>query len=113
MALRGFDVFRLVTLAEDAAMTADSAHLQRELTDLRLHWDEAYKITCHPGEAEPCHAERLDDGTVLTGDTPWSLRSKIIDDYSARPVPRMDTTSVTTMRPGADIADAEDRPHAR
>jgi hypothetical protein len=72
MALRGFDVFRLVTLAEDAAMTAHSAHLQRELADLRFHWDEAYKITCHPGEAEPCHAERLDDGTVLTGDTPWS-----------------------------------------
>jgi hypothetical protein len=98
--------------AEDAAMTADSAHIQRELTDLRHHWDEAYKITCHPGETEPCHAERLDDGTVVTAETPWSLRSKIIDDYSVRPVPRMDTASRPAMRPGAGIADAEDRLHA-
>jgi hypothetical protein len=43
------------------------------LNDLRLHWDEAYKITYHPGEAEPCHAERLDDGTGLTADSPWAF----------------------------------------
>jgi hypothetical protein len=82
-------------------MTTDIAHLQRELTDLRLHWDEAYKITCHPGEAEPCHAERLDDGTVLTADSPWALRSKIIDDYSVRPVPRTVTAPPPTLRPAA------------
>jgi hypothetical protein len=73
-------------------MTADgSAQITQALDDLRLHWDKAYKITYHPGEAEPCHAERLDDGTVLTADTPWTLRNKIIDDYSVRPVPRVDT----------------------
>lgn len=93
-------------------MTTDSAHIHQALTDLRLHWDEAYKITYHPGETEPCHAERLDDGTVLTAGTPWVLREKITHDYSVRPVPRMDIASVTTMRPGADMADAEDRPHA-
>ncbi len=79
-------------------MTGNSAHTQRERNDLRLHWDEAYKITYDPGEAEPCHAERLDDGTVLTADSPWALREKIIGDYSARPVPR--------------LADAEGRPDA-
>ena len=97
-------------------MTADSAHFHRALNDVRLHWDEAYKITCHPGEAEPCHAERLDDGTLLTADTPWALRDKIIDDYSARPVPRMDTTSSHAVRLGAippsGPADAEERPDA-
>jgi hypothetical protein len=92
------------------------AHLQRELTDLRQHWDEAYKITGHPGEAEPCHAERLDDGTVITADSPWSLRNKIIDDYSVRPVPRMDTASALAVRrraePLGSIANAEERPDA-
>ena len=71
-------------------MTADNAHVQRLLNDLRHHWDEAYKITYHPGEAEPCHAERLDDGTVLTAETPWALHDKIINDYSVRPVPRVE-----------------------
>jgi hypothetical protein len=97
-------------------MTADSAYIQHELTDLRLHWDEAYKITYHPGMAEPCHAERLDDGHLLTADSPWALRNKIIDDYSVRPVPRTDIASVPTMCPGAGplsgTADAEERPDA-
>jgi hypothetical protein len=93
-------------------MTADIAHIQRELNDLRLHWDEAYKITYRPGQAEPCHAERLDDGTVLTAGTPWALREKVIGDYSVRPVPRMDTAARPAIRPGAGIAEAEDGPHA-
>ena len=99
-------------------MTADgSAQNAKALDDLRLHWDEAYKITYHPGEPEPCHAERLDDGTVLTAYSPWALRNKIIDDYSVRPVPRMDTASVTAMRPRragppAGTAGVEERPDA-
>jgi hypothetical protein len=77
-------------------MTAyGSAQITSALTDLRHHWDEAYKITHHPGEAEPCHAERLDDGTVLTAGTPWALREKIIGDYSARPAPATATLSAT------------------
>jgi hypothetical protein len=96
-------------------MTADSAHIHQALSDLRLHWDEAYKVTYHPGEAEPCHAERLDDGTVLTASTPWVLREKIIHDYTARPVPRTDPAPERAARPGADplsCADAGDRLHA-
>jgi hypothetical protein len=98
-------------------MTADgSAQITQALDDLRLHWDEAYKITYHPGEAEPCHAERLDDGTVLTADTPWTLRSKIIDDYSVRPVPRVDPVPARAVRPGVarlrGRAEVEERPDA-
>jgi hypothetical protein len=92
--------------------TYGTAQITRALNDLRFHWDEAYKVTYHPGEAEPCHAERLDDGTVLTAGTPWALRDKITDDYSVRPVPRMDTASRPAVRPGAGMVDAEDRPHA-
>ena len=46
---------------DEAAEAHDSghAHVQRVLNDLRHHWDEAYKITYHPGEAEPCHADAL------------------------------------------------------
>jgi hypothetical protein len=89
-------------------MTAyGSAQITSALTDLRHHWDEAYKITHHPGEAEPCHAERLDDGTVLTTGTPWALREKIIGDYSARPVPRMDNAPATaTLSAAESPADA-------
>lgn len=71
------------------------------LNDLRLHWDEAYKITYHLGEAEPCHAERLDDGTLLTADSPLALRKKINDDYRVRPVPRIDTAPDLSTRPRA------------
>ncbi len=87
-----------ITERGHAEMHAGSAQITQALNDLRLHWDEAYKITYHPGAAESFHAERLDDGTVLTADSPWALRDKIIGDYSARPVPRM--------------ANAEDRPDA-
>lgn len=55
---------------------------------------------------------RPDDGTLLTADSPWALRNKIIDDYSVRPVPRKDTASRPAMRPGAGLADAEERPDA-
>jgi len=83
-------------------MTAGGrAQVEQALNDLRFHWDEAYKITYHPGEAEPCHARRLDDGTLLTADSPCTLRDKITDDYSIRPVPRLDAASGTGDRPVA------------
>jgi hypothetical protein len=98
-------------------MTADeNTQITQALDDLRLHWDEAYKIAYQPGEAEPCHAERLDDGTLLTADSPGALRNKIIDDYSVRPVPRMDTAPALTTYPGTGMlngaADAEESPDA-
>jgi hypothetical protein len=117
LALHSFDVFGLVTPPGMQAMTADeSTQIKQALNGLRLHWDEAYKITHHPGEAEPCHAERLDDGTLLTAGSPGALRNKVIDDYSVRPVPRMNTTPAPTTRPGTELvngtANAEERPDA-
>ena len=83
---------------EMSGTAGQRAQVEQALDDLRFHWDEAYKITYHPGDAEPCHAERLDDGTLLTADLPWALYDKITDDYRIRPVPRLNPASEPGVR---------------
>jgi hypothetical protein len=69
----------------DAALLGQRNHA--ELMKLRYHWgDGAYRI-----EVEFPHswtATRLDDEKVLAADSAADLREKIVEDYSARPVPR-------------------------
>lgn len=86
-------------------MVGERAQVEQALSELWFHWDEAYKITYHPGEVEPCHAERLDDGSLLTAGSPWALSNKIIDDYSARPVPRLNPASEPGVSTKGHIAD--------
>jgi|GEM_PF-5606798 len=63
-----------------------------DLYALRLNWDEAYLISFSTDDPlEPWRAERLDDHAVLTAGSPATLRDAIIEDYSARPVPRTET----------------------
>jgi hypothetical protein len=65
----------------------DSAarHRGRAIANLRWHWGEAYDITWD----RRFRARRLDDGQLLEAGTPAELRSRIIDDYAERPVPRL------------------------
>ena len=66
-----------------------SEHLQsvraHDLVQLRYHWGDAYEITW---EAGTWRAVRRDDRQGLTADSSGQLNDRIIDDYSARPVPR-------------------------
>jgi hypothetical protein len=55
------------------------------LADLRHHWGDPYEISGIRGH---WRAQRRDDGTTLTADSPEGLREAIIEDYFARPVPR-------------------------
>jgi len=61
-------------------------HLARvrghELVKLRLHWDEAYKISWDG----VFRAARLDDGTSLEAHTARELWELMRDDYSERHV---------------------------
>jgi hypothetical protein len=70
--------------------TPDSTPASKDdLDDLRLNWDQAYKIDYVPGApGGPWRAERLDDHQILTAASPSVLRDGIIDDYTLRPVPR-------------------------
>lgn len=57
------------------------------LMRLRHHWDSAYDI--HVRFPDHWSAARLDStGTPLAARSAAELRQLIIDDYSARPVPR-------------------------
>ncbi len=55
------------------------------LGDLRWHWGGAYVIT---GTLGCWRARRRDDGRVLTADDPEKLHAAIVEDYTAKPVPR-------------------------
>jgi len=58
---------------------------RHQLDLLRWHWKSAYEITL--GD-DGWHAERRDDGTVLTAETAERLSYLIRADFAARPVPR-------------------------
>ncbi len=65
---------------------ADAAQERKAaLRDLDHHWGSAYLIFSGDGEYS---ATRMDDRQVLTANSPGELRSEIIADYQARPVPR-------------------------
>lgn len=58
-----------------------------ELIDnLRYHWGEVYRISFF--EPDVWMAARRDTGEVLRADTPLGLRDLIVEDYTARRVPR-------------------------
>ena len=57
----------------------------RELEDLRWHWDEAYQISWQDGRFR---AGRLDGRGSLQAGTAQELRDLIRADYAERPVPR-------------------------
>ena len=68
--------------------TPDSIQASRTLHELRLHWNQAYKIDYRPDAPDdPWHAERLDDHQVLTAASPSALRNRMISNYTFRPVP--------------------------
>jgi hypothetical protein len=56
------------------------------LGELQNHWGSAYIIS-HP-EHDVWLAQRRDTREVLRAKTPDGLRTLIMADYSARPVPR-------------------------
>jgi protein involved in temperature-dependent protein secretion len=55
------------------------------MRDLDRRWGSAYVIFSGDGVYS---ATRMDELQVLTASSPSELRSKIIADYGARPVPR-------------------------
>jgi len=57
----------------------------RELEDMRWHWDEAYQIGWQDGRFR---AGRLDGHGSLEAGTAQELRDLIRADYAKRPVPR-------------------------
>ena len=57
----------------------------RELEDMRWHWDEAYKIGSQDSRFR---AGRLDGRGSLEAGTAQELRDLIRADYAERPVPR-------------------------
>jgi hypothetical protein len=57
-----------------------------DLDDLRWHWGSAYVIS-HPCP-EVWLAQRRDDREMIRAATPGDLRDRIVEDYTARPVPR-------------------------
>ena len=56
----------------------------RDIADLRWHWDEAYDISWDGR----FRASRRDDGTTLHAGTAEELGKRIRSDYVARPVVR-------------------------
>jgi len=57
----------------------------RELEDMRWHWDQAYQIGRQDGRFR---AHRLDGRGSLEAGTAQELRDLIRADYAERPVPR-------------------------
>ena len=64
------------------------AGYESDLGELRWHWGSAYRIQYWPG---PCLwlAQRRDTGETLKADSAGALHSRIVADYTARPVPRL------------------------
>jgi hypothetical protein len=64
-----------------------SAEAAREaaLRDLRFHWGGAYHVGAG---TDGWVAKRRDDGRPLVAGSPDELRTLILADYSAQPVPR-------------------------
>jgi len=57
------------------------------LDELRWHWGSAYLIS-HPC-LDVWLAQRRDDRDAIRAGTPGELHDRIVDDYTARPVPRV------------------------
>jgi hypothetical protein len=56
---------------------------QRQLRDLRHHWDEAYKIVWHQSRGEFTATRIGSSDKVLTDTTLEGLRGQVREDYAA------------------------------
>jgi hypothetical protein len=61
---------------------------ERDLTDLKYHWGEAYDIRWESGETGGWVARRRDTGEPVRAATAADLDTAMFKDYNAEPVPR-------------------------